>query len=125
VGGEAKPPSNSLAGTRVIRKYYYTSVPGGEEKVRETADWLKQRRFEAPRVFPRDKTRGSKRIAITLATDMLVHASRRHYELAVLVAGDAVTSLSLMRSSGRAHACISGFSPMVSVLTFLLRRITS
>ena len=31
---------------------------------------------------------GSKRVDITLATDMLLHAYRKHYDVAVLVAGD-------------------------------------
>ena len=41
-----------------------------------------------PRVFRKDKVKGSKRVDISLATEMLVHATRKHYDIAVLVAGD-------------------------------------
>ena len=80
------PPSNTLSGTRIMRKHYYTSVQGDPPAVQEASDWLKRQGFEAPRVFQENKTRG--RVDISLATDMLIHASRRHYEIAVLVAGD-------------------------------------
>jgi uncharacterized LabA/DUF88 family protein len=76
------------SGTRVLRKYYYTSVQGDADKIDETTDWLKSRGFESPRVFKKYKERGSKQVDISLATDMLTHASRRHYDIAVLVAGD-------------------------------------
>jgi uncharacterized LabA/DUF88 family protein len=39
-------------------------------------------------VFRKTKGRGSKRVDITLTTEMLSHAARRNYETAVLVAGD-------------------------------------
>jgi uncharacterized LabA/DUF88 family protein len=84
--------SNGLHPSRgaisVMRKYYYTSVQGDTDKIWDTAERLKALGFEAPRVFPRDKTKGSKQVDITLATDMLVHAARKHYDVAVLVAGD-------------------------------------
>ncbi len=82
------PNSNVLSGTRVLRKHYYTSVQGDEPAVHEVSDWLKQHNFEAPRVFKKNKSKGSKQVDISLATDMLLHASRKHYEIAVLVAGD-------------------------------------
>lgn len=82
------PVASSLSGTRVIRKYYYTSVQGDDDKLVSTEDWLKNIGFEAPRVFKKTKTKGSKRVDISLATDMLSHVFRRHYEIAVLVAGD-------------------------------------
>jgi len=85
---QLSPPSNSLPGTRVIRKHFYTSVQGDAPAIQETSDWLKSRGFEAPRVFQKNKTRGSKQVDISLATDMLTHTSRKHYEIAVLVAGD-------------------------------------
>jgi uncharacterized LabA/DUF88 family protein len=85
---ELNPSSLSLSGTRIMRKYYYTSLVGDDNKIAETADWLKSRGFESPRVFKKDKERGSKQVDISLATDMLVHASRKHYDVAVLVAGD-------------------------------------
>jgi uncharacterized LabA/DUF88 family protein len=81
-------PSNSSISTRVIRKYYFTSEQGTDEKRTETVDWLKARGFEIPHVFRRDKERGSKQVDISLSVAMLVHAARHHYEIAVLVAGD-------------------------------------
>lgn len=80
--------SNSLPGTRVIRKHYYTSQQGDDSVRIESEEWLKGRGFEMPRVFRRDKTRRSKQVDISLTTEMLLHASRKHYDIAVLVAGD-------------------------------------
>jgi hypothetical protein len=53
------PPSAFLSGTRVVRRYYFTSEQGTDDKRAETTDWLKSRGFELPRVFRRDKERGS------------------------------------------------------------------
>jgi uncharacterized LabA/DUF88 family protein len=72
----------------VLRKYYYTSVQGDEPRLIEIGDRLKSAGIEAPRVFKKNKDRGSKRVDISLATDMLLHASRKNYDVAVLVAGD-------------------------------------
>ena len=49
---------------------------------------LKSIGIEAPRVFKKTKGRRSKRIDISLATDMLSHAHRGNYDIAILVAGD-------------------------------------
>jgi uncharacterized LabA/DUF88 family protein len=57
-------------------------------KIKETAEALKKAGIEAPRVFKKTKDRGSKGVDIALATDMLGHAHRKHYDLAILVAGD-------------------------------------
>jgi uncharacterized LabA/DUF88 family protein len=72
----------------VIRKHYYTSVQGDEPLRIRMEETLKSAGIEAPRVFKKDRARGSKRVDISLATDMLLHASRKNYEVAVLVAGD-------------------------------------
>jgi len=85
---QLSPNSNTLSGTRVIRKYYYTSVQGDTSTVQNAEDWLKNQGFEAPRVFKKNKMKGSKQVDISLATDMLLYASRMHYQIAVLVAGD-------------------------------------
>src|SRR2546427_217666 len=85
---QLSPNSNTLSGTRVIRKHYYTSVQGDTSTLQEAADWLKEQGFEAPRIFKKNRTKGSKQVDISLATDMLIHAARKHYEIAVLVAGD-------------------------------------
>ena len=51
-------------------------------------DELKKLGIEAPRVFRKDKTRGSKRVDVSLSVDMLSHAQRKNIDLAILVAGD-------------------------------------
>ncbi len=74
----------------MMRKYFYTSVIGGHERAAETERQLKQLGIEAPRVFKKEK-QGERRkgVDITLSTDMLLHAARKHYDIAVLVTGDA------------------------------------
>lgn len=72
----------------VMRKYYYTAVQGDQPAVVDIEKQLKILGMETPRVFKKDKGKGSKRVDITLATDMLLHATRKHYDVAVLVAGD-------------------------------------
>lgn len=72
----------------VIRKYYYTVVQGDELKVEDVEAQLKSIGIEAPRVFKKKRGRSTKRVDITLATDMLIHAHRGHYDTAILVAGD-------------------------------------
>jgi uncharacterized LabA/DUF88 family protein len=71
-----------------IRRYYYTSCAGDEPRRDGIATRLRALGIEAPRVFPRVRGGRSKRVDITLATDMLTHAHRRNFDIAVLVAGD-------------------------------------
>jgi len=71
----------------VIRKYYYTSC--SESRIIEIEEKLKSLEIEAPRVFKKPRGRGSKQVDISLATDMLTHAHRKNYDVAILVAGDA------------------------------------
>lgn len=71
-----------------IRRYYFTSLQGSDNDRNEAADRLRESGMQAPRVFPKTKARGSKRVDIALATAMLTHAHRGNYEVAVLVAGD-------------------------------------
>jgi uncharacterized LabA/DUF88 family protein len=71
-----------------IRRYYYTSAPGDDVERRRLEDNLRKVGIQAPRVFPRLKGSRSKRVDIALATDMLSHAHRRNYDIAILVAGD-------------------------------------
>jgi uncharacterized LabA/DUF88 family protein len=85
---QLNPASSSLPGTRVIRKYYFTSEQGTDEKRVETADWLKSRGFEEPSVFRRAPNGRSKQVDISLCVKMLVPATHHHYDIAVLVAGD-------------------------------------
>lgn len=110
------PDNRQIAGTTLVRKYYFTSVQGDEPSRTDVTDWLKDRRFEAPRVFRRDKERGSKQVDITLSVEMLTHATRRHYEIAILVAGDAdyVPLVRAVKNEGaRVHVWFlsSGMSP--------------
>lgn len=72
----------------IVRRYYYTSIKGSADKIAEIAEQLKSIGIEAPRVFKKHKTRGSKQVDISLSVDMLTHASRKNYDVAVLVAGD-------------------------------------
>ena len=105
------PNSNSIPGTRVLRKHYYTSVKGDEVALQDATDCLKRYNFEAPRVFKKNKSKGSKRVDISLTTEMLLHASRKHYEIAVLVAGDEdyVPLVQAVKSEGaRVHVWFLG-----------------
>ena len=72
----------------VIRKYYYTSITGDSDKLIEIEEKLKSIGIEAPRIFQKKKGKGSKQVDISLATDMLTHAHRNNYDIAILVAGD-------------------------------------
>jgi uncharacterized LabA/DUF88 family protein len=115
---ELSPRSNVLPGTRIIRKHFYTSVQGDVSSVRDAADWIKQLGFEAPRVFKKTKTKGSKQVDISLATDMLLHAFRKHYQIAVLVAGDEdyVPLVRAVQAEGaRVHVwfLLEGLSPLL------------
>jgi uncharacterized LabA/DUF88 family protein len=106
--------------TRMVRKYYYTSVQGDEQRRSEVTAWLKARGFEAPRVFARDRNRGSKQVDITLATDMLTHAHRQHYEIAILVAGDEdyIPLVRAVKAEGaRVHvwSLTNGLSPKLPI----------
>jgi NYN domain len=70
-----------------VRAYYYTSVVGDEKQIKSVKEALFELRF-TPKVFKRTKTRRSKAVDISLATDMLGHAYRGDYDVAVLFAGD-------------------------------------
>jgi uncharacterized LabA/DUF88 family protein len=72
----------------VVRRYYYTSAIGSPELLDSYAERLKTVGIESPHIFPRTKGRASKRVDISLTTDMLTHAHRQNYDLAILVAGD-------------------------------------
>ena len=87
----------------VVRRHYYTSIQGDSDKITETIDSLKTAGIEAPNVFKKTKSKGSKRVDISLATDMLSHAARKNYEIAVLVAGDEdyVPLVEAVKNEGR------------------------
>lgn len=71
-----------------IRKYYYSSVQGDEDKVNEVKDKLKAIGIQSPIIFKKQKGKRSKRVDITLAVDMLKHAYNKNMDIAILVAGD-------------------------------------
>jgi NYN domain-containing protein len=80
---------NQFPPPHVMRRYYYTSVKGGDEpRIEDIQARLKTLGIETPRVFRKAKGERRKQVDISLATDMLVHATRKHYDVAVLVAGD-------------------------------------
>ncbi len=72
----------------IVRRYYYTSVQGDDTRQDEIEEKLKAIGIEAPCVFKKAKGKRSKRVDISLATDMLTHAYRKNCNLAILVAGD-------------------------------------
>lgn len=102
----------------IIRKYYYTSIKGSADKIDEITDNLKSIGIEAPRVFKKSKTRGSKRVDISLSADMLTISSRKNYDVAVLVAGDEdyVPLVDAVMGEGR-RVCLwfleKGLSPLL------------
>lgn len=73
---------------RAIRAYYYTSVQGDDQKLREVREALWKLGFQ-PEVFKKmSGERRSKGVDISLAKDVLSNAFLNNFEAAVLVAGD-------------------------------------
>ena len=71
-----------------IRAFYYTSLVGDDNKMRQVRKALHEMGF-APQVFKKaDKNKKSKGVDIALATDLLSNAYNDNFEVAVLVAGD-------------------------------------
>ena len=99
-----------------VRRYYYTSARGDAEAREGYEEQLRAAGIEAPRVFPRRTGGRSKRVDVTLATEMLTHAHRGNFDIAVLVAGDEdyVPLVEAVKSEGRRVAVWfvgSGLSP--------------
>ena len=92
-----------VGGGGIIRSHYYTAVQGDHPTVDDVGADLKSAGIEAPRVFKKAKGARSKRVDITLATEMLLHATRQHYDIAILVAGDEdyVPLVEAVQSEGR------------------------
>ncbi|MDQ8023425.1 MAG: NYN domain-containing protein [Moraxellaceae bacterium] len=86
-----------------VRRYYYTSSRGDSEARASYEEQLRSLGIEAPRVFPRKRNGRSKRVDITLATEMLTHAHRKNFDIAVLVAGDEdyVPLIEAVKAEGR------------------------
>lgn len=85
-----------------VRAHYYTTVQGDEQALRDTEAALWKLEFQ-PEVFKKPKTRSSKGVDITLARDMLSHAYQHHYDIALVVAGDAdyVPLLEAVKKTGK------------------------
>jgi len=69
-----------------VRSYYYMAIKGDDSLINEIRSSLKKIRFD-PRVFKKYKGK-SKEVDISIATEVLGHAYRNNYDLAVLIAGD-------------------------------------
>jgi uncharacterized LabA/DUF88 family protein len=104
----------------VVRSYYYTSVRGDAQKISEAEAMLKAARIHAPRVYARGRSGRSKQVDVALSTDMLMHATRQHYDLAVLVTGDAdfiplIRAVQAYGVSVQVWALSNGLSPELPV----------
>jgi hypothetical protein len=86
----------------VIRRHYYTSVQAAEPRLEDLVDQLKDAGVDNPYVFKKNQKR-SKRVDIQLSTDMLLHAARKNYDVAILIAGDEdyVPLVEAVKSEGR------------------------
>jgi len=73
----------------IFRTHYYTSIRGDDTAVSTLEGEIKGLGIEAPRVFKRRQDqRRPKGVDISLAVDMLSHAARKNYDIALLIAGD-------------------------------------
>lgn len=80
-------PSPRLAEQWPVRSFYYASVDGGDDVRADAREKIRNLGFE-PHVFSYDKHVGANNAAdIALTRDMLSHAFRGNYEIAVLVSG--------------------------------------
>jgi len=71
-----------------VRAYYYTSLTGDDSAIAEVREQLWTLGFD-PSVFKKaSRTRRSKAVDISLATDMLSHAFSDHFDGVILIAGD-------------------------------------
>jgi uncharacterized LabA/DUF88 family protein len=108
--------SRTAGPEQYIRRYYYTSAEGDLCKRDKFAQELKSRGIETPNVYSKQKGRRSKRVDISLATDMLQHAHRDNYDIAILVSGDGdfVPLVEAVKAEGKRvalWALSSGLSP--------------
>jgi len=106
---------------RSMRSYYYTALRASQDAVDEVRQSLRKLSFE-PRIFKKSEDR-SKGVDISLATDVLSHAFRDNFDLAVLIAGDAdyVPLVEELKRLGRIVCVyffrddVGGFSPDLQV----------
>ena len=88
------PTQNIVPGARLgvqgqgIRAYYYTSLVGDEQRIVSVKEALWTLGF-SPEVFKKSRQdQKAKGVDIALARDILGHAYRDNYDVAVLLAGD-------------------------------------
>jgi uncharacterized LabA/DUF88 family protein len=100
----------SLFQNRIIpRANYYTSVVGDADKLNKVAKRLWALGFD-PHVFKKARQEEkAKGVDIALTKDMLSHAFRNNYEIAVLYAGDGdyVPLVEEVKSLGKLFISIS------------------
>lgn len=117
-------PYASIAHTerlQVIRRYYYTSACGDQNTLDSYVEMLKEVGIESPHIFHKEKGKRSKRVDISLTTDMLTHAHRGNYDVAILVAGDEdyVPLVEAVKAEGRRVAVWffpdNGLSPKLRI----------
>jgi uncharacterized LabA/DUF88 family protein len=72
---------------RVIRRYWFGSVQGSDERLAERQNWLRDQGYEAV-LFHKRKGRDEKGVDLAVAREMLMHGFNKNYNTAVLVAGD-------------------------------------
>ena len=75
-------------GLQARRAYYYTAVQGDEPTLETIRESLWALGFE-PNVFKKPPGRRSKGLDITLTKDVLSHAYKDNYDVAMLITGDA------------------------------------
>jgi len=72
----------------IVRIFYYTSLRGDDNKLASVFDAIKALGVTDPKVFKKKPNNKTKRVDITLATDMLSHAYNNNFDIPILVAGD-------------------------------------
>lgn len=85
--GRLATPGIAQIQSHALRAYYYTSLVGDSQNLESVKENLWKLGF-APQVFKKDAQKKAKGVDITLTKDMLAHAFRGDYEVAVLFAGD-------------------------------------
>ena len=71
-----------------VRSNYYTFLQGDDDTINAVRESLWNLNFN-PHVFKKTKGKRAKGVDISVTKDLLTHAIDSHYEVAVLVAGDA------------------------------------
>ncbi|MDY6790250.1 MAG: NYN domain-containing protein [Thermodesulfobacteriota bacterium] len=73
---------------RVVRRYWFGSFVGGDQQEQRIKKCLRKSNFE-PVLFKKLKAKGKeKRVDIAIARELLINASNRNMDIAILVAGD-------------------------------------